>query len=382
MRKIGAVARKELKQIRRDPLSLVILIGLPALMLVLFGYAIDFDVEHVRLAVVNRDPGAASRELLRALEATGKFDLAAFPSPGGTAGGGTAGGADLERLLERRRAQAVLIVPEDFSRRLAAGRNANVQLLLDGTDSTTATTILGYARAVVAEAGGRLGAEAIGRAAATAAIDFRPRVWYNPELESSHFLVPGLIGFIMMLTAVLSTALSVVREKERGTLEQLRVAPIGTPELLLGKTLPYLGTTLLAVVLILAGARVLFGLEVRGSYLDLLVATLLFLLGALGWGLFVSTVADNQATAFQIGIFSALLPTMILSGFIFPIRNMPLVLQLLSYLVPARYYLVVLRGVVLKGAGLGPYWDQMAAMAIYAAVVLGLAAARFARRSA
>jgi ABC-2 type transport system permease protein len=372
MRKIGAVAWKELKQIRRDPLSLIVLIGLPSLMLVLFGYAIDFDVEHVQLAVVNRDPGAASRELLRAFQGTGKFDLVAFLPPG----------ADPEWWLERRRAQAVLILPEDLSRELAAGRTARVQLLLDGTDSTAATTILGYAQAVVAAAGARLATEALGLAAAPAAIDYRPRVWYNPELESSHFLVPGLIGFIMMLTAVLSTALSVVREKERGTLEQLRVAPIGTFELLLGKTLPYLGTTLLAVVLILAGARVLFGLEVRGSYLDLFLATLVFLFGALGWGLFVSTIADNQATAFQIGIFSALLPTMILSGFVFPIRNMPLVLQLLSHLVPARYYLVVLRGVVLKGADLAPYWDQMAAMAIYAVAVLSLAAARFARGTA
>ena len=213
-----------------------------------------------------------------------------------------------------------------------------------------------------------------------APIELRPRVWYNPELRSSHFLVPGLIGFIMMLTAVLATALSVVREKERGTLEQLGVAPINTLQILVGKTLPYLAVSVAAMALILVGARVLFGVEVRGPYLDLALATLLFLAGGLGWGLLVSTLADSQAHAFQIGIFTALLPTMVLSGFVFPIRNMPEALQLLTYVIPARFYLVILRGVILKGAGLGPYLDQVLGLGIYTLTVISLATLRFSRR--
>jgi ABC-2 type transport system permease protein len=207
----------------------------------------------------------------------------------------------------------------------------------------------------------------------------QPRVWYNPELRSSHFLVPGLIGFILMITAVLSTALSVVREKERGTMEQLMVAPLGTIQVLLGKTLPYLGISLVATGLILVAARLLFGIVVQGSYIDLFIATALYLLGGLGFGLLISTIARNQAVAFQIGVFTSMLPTLLLSGFVFPIRNMPLLLQALSFIIPARYYLVVLRGVVLKGTSLAPYWHQVAALILFAAVTIVLAAARFKR---
>ena len=206
MRKIWAVAVKELKQIGRDPLSLIILIGLPAFLLVLFGYAISFDVENVPLAVQDRDPSPASRRLVQAFVSSGRFDLVASP----------AAGADLERLTERREAQAILVIPEDFSAELAAGRAAEVQLLLDGTDSTTATTVLGYANGIVSSVSASLAVEQLRAAgldsALRAGIDYQPRVWYNPQLESSHFLVPGLIAFIMMLTAVLSTAMCGVRD--------------------------------------------------------------------------------------------------------------------------------------------------------------------------
>lgn len=376
MRKIRAVAVKELKQIGRDPLTLVILIGLPAFLLVLFGYAISFDVEHIRLGIQDRDRSAASRELIEAFLRSGKFDrVEELPA-----------GAKVDGFLERRRVQAVLVVPEAYGRDLDAGREVRVQFLLDGTDATTATTVQGYAEAITAAVGAgiiqRGLTAASGATPLAAAIEYRPRVWYNPELESSYFLVPGLIAFIMMLTGVLSTALSLVREKERGTLEQLRVAPLRTFQLLVGKTIPHLAVALAGTYLVLLAARLLFGLEVKGSQVDLFLATLLFLIGALAWGLLVSTLADTQAAAFQFGIFSALLPTMILSGFIFPIRNMPQVLQWLSYLVPARYYLVILRGIVLKGADLSPYWDQMALLALYTTVVLILATVRFARRNA
>ncbi len=374
MRRLVAVVVKEIRQVRRDPFSLGMLIALPAFMLVLYGFALNFDVRHVRLAVQDRDQSARSRELVAAFTNSTYFDRVASVEPG----------ADLDALLERRVARAVLVIPEGYARDLEAGLTAPVQVLLDGADSTTAATVLGYTRALVAEANAALVAEVVARSGARrpASLDFEPRILFNPELKSTQFLVPGLIGFLLMLTAVLSTALSVVREKERGTMEQLRVAPLRTWELILGKTIPYLGISLVATLLILAAARVLFGVEIRGPYLDLLVAVLLYLFGALGFGLLISTLAHTQALAFQQGLIASMLPAILLSGFIFQIRVMPEPLQLLTYLVPARYFLVILRGIILKGEGLATYWPQVGALAIYGLVVATLASVRLARREA
>jgi ABC-2 type transport system permease protein len=372
VKRLAAVVVKEVRQIRRDPLSLIMLIGLPAFMLVLYGYALNFDVRHVRLAVQDRDRSAASRELIAAFTHSTYFDLVATPEAG----------VDLEALTEWRVARAILVIPEGYAATLGAGRRAVVQFLVDGADSTMATTVLGYARALVAEANGVLAQGALAAAGQRAgpALDFEPRVLFNPELESTQFLVPGLMGFLLMLTAVLSTALSVVREKERGTMEQLRVAPLRTAELIVGKTIPYLGISLLAALIILVAARVLFGVVIRGSQLDLLAAVLLYLFGALGFGLLISTVADTQALAFQGGLIASMLPALLLSGFIFEIRIMPQWLQLITYLVPARYFLVIVRGIILKGEGIATYWPEVVSLAIFGLVVVALASLRLARR--
>jgi ABC-2 type transport system permease protein len=374
MRRFRAVVMKELRQIRRDPFSLLILIAFPAFMLVLYGFALNFDVRHVRLAVQDRDRSPRSRELIASFTHSTYFDLVATPAPG----------EDLARLTERGVARAVLVIPEGFGREVAAGKTAVVQLLLDGADSTTAATVLGYARSLVAEANADLVARAAARSGVQPVppLDLAPRVLYNPELQSTQFLVPGLIALLLMLTAVLSTALSVVREKERGTMEQLRVAPLRTFELILGKTFPYLGISLLATLIVLVTARVLFGVEIRGPYLDLLMVVLLYLFGALGFGLLISTIAVNQTFAFQAALLTSLLPTLLLSGFVFQIRIMPAWLQAVTYLVPARYFLVVLRGIILKGEGLATYWPQVAALLAYGLVVTALASLRLVRREA
>jgi ABC-2 type transport system permease protein len=373
MRKIWAVTLKELRQVWRDPLSLLLLIGLPALMLVLYGFALNFDVRHVALAVQDRDLSAASREYLSAYTHSTYFDVVATLDSA----------SDVEGWLERRIAKAVLVIPEGFSRELSAGRRAKVQLLLDGSDSMTATTVLGYAGAISMEANVRLLSRVAGSGEPpVGGVSYEPRIWFNPELRSTLFLVPGLIGFLLMLTAVLSTALSVVRESERGTMEQIRMAPVNTVQLILGKTLPYLGISYLATLIVLVAARLLFGVQVRGSYAALFVVTLLYLVGALAWGLFISTVARTQAFAFQLGLLTSLLPALLLSGFIFQIRNMPAWLQAITYVVPARYFLVVLRGIILKGTGLSPYWDQVGFLALYAAVFGALASLRLARGGA
>ena len=374
MRKSLAVARKELRQIGRDRRTLLIVLFVPVFLLVLYGYALNFDVRHVRLALQDRDRSAASRELLAAFTHSTYFDLVASPAPG----------EDLAAMLERRAARAVLVVPEGYGRNLASGRAAAVQLLLDGADSTTAQTVLGYARALVAEQNAAVVASALARAGQSTSppLALEPRILFNPELQSTQFLVPGLIGFLLMLTAVLSTALSVVREKERGTMEQLRVAPLRTGELIVGKTVPYLGISLMAALVILIAARVLFGVTIRGPHLDLLAAVLLYLFGALGFGLLISTIADTQILAFQAGLITSMLPALLLSGFLFQIRVMPEALQLVTYLVPARYFLVIVRGIILKGEGISTYWPQVGALVLFGLLVVGLASLRLARREA
>jgi len=371
MRKIWAVAVKEMRQVSRDPLSLAMLLGVPAFMLLLYGYALNFDVRHVPMAVQDRDHSAASRDLVASFVNSTYFDRARDLPPG----------TDLERFTERRLAKAILVIPEGFGRDLAAGRTARIQILLDGTDANTANTILGYASALVSEANIEILRRSLAREGLPlqGAVRYEPRVWYNPELRSTNFLVPGLMGFIMMLTAVVSTALSVVREKERGTMEQLRVTSLRPAQLIAGKALPYLGISLTASAIIVAAARFLFGVEVRGSYADLFLAILVYLVGALGFGLLVSSFARSQAMAFQVGSLLSMLPAIFLSGFIFPIRSMPLILQGVTYIFPARYFLVVLRGVILKGAGLHPYREQMLFLVLYALVVLGIAYARLSR---
>jgi ABC-2 type transport system permease protein len=371
-RKITAVARKELRQAARDPLTLIMLLGVPTMMLLLYGYAINFDVRHVSLAVQDLDKSARSRDLVAAFVNSTYFDqVADVPA-----------GADLGALTERRVAKAILVIPEGYARELGGGGTAAVQLLLDGADANTATTVLGYAEALVAATNAALLEEAAPGRARLAGIAQEPRVWYNPELRSTQFLVPGLIGFILMLTGVLSTALAVVREKERGTMEQLRVTSLHPAELIVGKTLPYLAISLVATAIILVAARLLFGVVVRGPYLDLFVATLIYLIGALGLGLFVSTMAESQAMAFQIGMVASLLPAIFLSGFIFPIRSMPLAVQVVTYAIPARYFNVILRGVILKGASLSSYLQDLGFLALYATVVLGVAYVRLTRKEA
>jgi ABC-2 type transport system permease protein len=374
VRKLWAVARKEVRQIARDPLSLAMLLGVPAFMLLLYGYALNFDVRHVPMAVQDRDRSAASRDLIAAFVNSTYFDRVADLAPG----------EDFERVTETRRAKAILVIPEGYASELAAGRRARVQILLDGTDANTASTVLAYASAIVAEANTDLAAASFRdlSGADPPAADYRPRVWYNPELRSTNFLVPGLMGFILMITAVISTALSVVREKERGTMEQIRVTSLRPAQLILGKTIPYLGISLIASGIILVAAWLLFEVEVRGPYLDLFAATVVYLIGALGFGLLVSSFSRSQAMAFQVGTVTSMLPAIFLSGFIFPIRSMPPFLQAVTYAVPARYYLHVLRGVILKGAGLVPYHDQMLFLVLYAAVVFGIASIRLAREEA
>jgi ABC-2 type transport system permease protein len=276
----------------------------------------------------------------------------------------------------------VLVIPEDYSETLAAGETAAVQLVIDGSDANQGSNVLSFARAIVADASGELVTDWLARrsTAPAAGLTLHTRAWFNPDLESTPFLVPGLIGFILMMTSVLATALSVVREKEQGTLQQLRLTPLYGPQLILGKTLPFLAISLAATGLFLVAADLLFDVPVRGPLPDLALATLIYLMGGLGFGLLISTIAGTQAIAFQVGIVASMLPAVFLSGFVFPLHNMPKVVYAASFLVPARYYISLLRGIVLKGVGIGANLDDLLLLSLYTLAVILLATVRLARQ--
>jgi drug efflux transport system permease protein len=365
MKRAWAVSLKELRQIVRDRRTLVILLFIPAFFLFLYGYALNFDIRHVKLAVQDRDGSVESRELLARFTSSTYFDIAAV----------VRSDAELDAVMDRGVARAALVIPEGFARRLQRGETAEVQVILDGDNANTATTVLGYATAVLREA-----SAALGGPVQPAIVGVESRVWYNPELRSTLFLVPGLISYISMITAVVSTALSIVREKESGTMEQIRMAPISTVAYVVGKTVPYLLLSQLTGIAVILASMVLFDLPMRGSWIDLSLVLALFLVGALGTGVLISTVADTQQVAYQSAMLVAFLPSFILSGFIFPISSMPTALQYITLVVPARHFLTALRAVVLKGLDLPMLWQPLLAMAVYAVVVLGLSAVRLARR--
>jgi ABC-2 type transport system permease protein len=365
MRKLLAVASKELRQIARDRRTLLILVFVPAMFLLLFGYALNFDIRDVRLAVEDRDRSPESRALVSAFVNSGYFQLAADVTSS----------HEIERLIDRNQVRAALVIPSGYGRDVLDDSPVQVQIIIDGDNSNTATTVMGYAQAIVAEVAMATTADV--RIALP--IYLEPRVWYNPELRSSLFLVPGLIAYIAMITAVISTALSVVREKERGTMEQVRMSPVGPGAYVLGKAIPYLILSFLSALLIVVAAMALFEMPMRGSWLLLCGAIALFLIGAQAQGLVISTVAPTQQVAFQLALLSSFLPTFILSGFIFPISSMPQAIQVITHVIPARYFIVSLRAIVLKGAAAAAFWTDLAALAIFATAMLALASLRLRR---
>ncbi|HEX6162266.1 MAG TPA: ABC transporter permease [Vicinamibacterales bacterium] len=373
MRKVLAVASKELRQILRDRRSLLILLFVPAFFLLLFGYALNFDIRNVRLAVQDQDRSAKSRELVSSFVNSGYFALVGYvDSP-----------EELDRLVDEGRVRAILAIPANFERDLSLRQPVTVQVIIDGDNANTASTVMSYSRSLINEYSAAATVSSVEASAdlrvLVPRISVEPRIWYNPQLRSTLFLIPGLIAYISMITAVVSTALSVVREKERGTMEQVRMAPLSPLPYIAGKTLPYLVISFLSAILVIVSAMVLFDLPMRGSWLLLCAAIGLFLIGAQAQGLLISTIADTQQVAFQVALLSSLLPTMILSGFIFPISSMPIVVQWITHIVPARYFLVALRAIVLKGAEVAAFWQELMALAIFATVALGLASLRLRR---
>jgi drug efflux transport system permease protein len=370
IRKLVAVTVKEFRQIGRDRRTLMILLFVPAFVLLLYGYALNFDIRNVRLALQDNDRTTASRDVVSAFVNSGYFDLV----------GEVVNDKEITQMLDRGDARAVLVIPSGFGRDAATGRTTSVQMIINGDNANTATTVMGYGLSLISTVSARYELEARLALPSGPVLTIEPRVWYNPELRSALFLVPGLIAYIAMLTAVVSTALSIVREKEVGTMEQIRMSPIGSLAFVLGKTVPYFFVSLISSMSIVGLAMLMFELPMRGSWVTLLVAISLFLVGALAFGLLISTVAETQQVAFQLALLTSYLPTLMLSGFIFPITSMPPFLQAVTYLVPARYFLIALRGIVLKGVGAAAFWQDLVALAVFATVILMLASLRLRRQ--
>ncbi len=364
LRRLLAVSRKEVLQLRRDRRSMTLAFLLPLLLLLLFGYAISWDVRDVPTAVWDADRTPESRALLAAFWSSGYFSEVAR--------------VDDERAvraaLDRGEALLVLVVPRGFARDLGAGETAAVQAIVDGSDANTATIALAYARAIVLGQGARIRFE---ESRPPLPLRIESRVWYNEELRSRNMIVPGLVAVIMMIIAAMLTSLTLSREWERGTMEQLASTPVTRAEVVLGKLLPYLAIGMVDVAATSVVGVLLFGVPFRGSVLLLAVLSFLFLLGASGIGIFVSAGSRSQLLATQVAMIVSYLPSLLLSGFMFAISSMPAPLRAITYLIPARYFLVVTRGIFLKGVGIEVLRGEAALMALFALAGVTLAIVRF-----
>jgi ABC-2 type transport system permease protein len=378
--RIFVILRKELLQALREPRMRVLLFLPPIIQLIVFGFAVNLDVDHARIAWMDSDRTPQSRSLHDRFTGSGRFDIVSAPESE----------EDVQRTLDRGEAQAVVRIPLGFARDTARGRATEVQILIDGTNSNTASLVASYAGEIVAEysvdlMGQQQRVKVLTRSPgspvsmATPQVTARSRVWFNPDLHSRNYFVPGVIANIIMMVTLMLTALSIVREKEIGTMEQLMVTPVRPIELMLGKTLPFALVGLLDVVLITVAALLVFRIPLRGSFLLLLFCSVLYLMTSLGAGLFLSTISQTQQQA-MMGSFFFSTPAFMLSGFAFPIRNMPVPVQYLTYLNPIRYFIEIVRGIFLKGAGVDVLWPQMAALTVYGITVLSLSAMRFQKK--
>ncbi|MBX3737068.1 MAG: ABC transporter permease [Candidatus Didemnitutus sp.] len=365
LRRLWAVARKEALHIRRDPRSLILAVGIPMLMLLMFGYALTLDVDRVPFVVWDQGRSVESREFTAHFTATRYFDFR----------GTVSSYAEVEHAIDTREAMLALVLPPDFGQKIAAGRAAGVQAIVDGSDSNTAGIVLGYTAAITTTFNQQVALDQIRRItglAPTAALDLRPRVWFNADLESRNFIVPGIMAVIMGLIAALLTSLTIAREWERGTMEQLISTPVKPAELILGKLLPYSAIGLANLAISVVMAVFLFHVPLRGSVVLLFSVGMVFVVGTLAQGVLISTIARQQLLASQMAMISTFLPAFLLSGFAFAIANMPLPVQGITYIVPARYFVALVKGIFLRGVGLEILWADALFLIAFTIVVIGV----------
>ena len=359
-----AIAKKEFRQLKRDKRLMFVIFFFPVMLLVMFGYAVNFDVKHVKIAIYDQEKSSLSRDYINSLLHSEYFDLVDMISSE----------KEINKYLDEKLVQCVIVIPIDLSEKLHSNREVKIQYLIDGVDGNTANIISNYANLATLTFNQKFTGEilAVKGMKQYEPIKLDPQFWFNPELKTSKFLVPGLIAMILIVTAVISVALSLVREKERGTIEQINVSPLSSLELILGKTLPFVLIALINAGFILIASYFLFGSEVRGSLLLLFLTTLIFLIASTSLGIFISVVSDTQQVAFTLATFISLLPSLILSGFIFPIDSMPYLVQIITNVTPVKFFLKILRAIMLRGVGIEAFWDQLIYLGIFTTVLIVL----------
>ena len=357
--RLRAVAKKEALQIRRDGRSLGLAFALPVVLLWMFGFAISTDVKDIRMAVLDRDNTASSRALVDAFGQSGYFSVRAHLTRA----------EEAESLIRRGRIRMALVIPERFGADLASGRAAPVEVVLDGSDAKTATVARGYADAIARTYSKRV---LLTQPAAAPAVQAESRVWFNETLDSRAMVVPGLIAVIMSIISAILTSLTIAREWERGTMEQLAATPVGRAEVIFGKLLPYLVIALIDVAIALLCCIYLFEVPFRGSLALFALASFVFLVGVLGLGILLSAALKSQLLATQASIFATYMPALLLSGFFYSLSSMPVVLQLISRAIPARYYVEITRGVFLRGIGLELIWPSLLGLAVFGTGIIAL----------
>lgn len=364
--RIKAIAKKEIKQLARDKRMLFVLFFFPVFLLVIFGYAVSFDVQNIKLAVLDNDRTSTSRDFINGISSSSYFEIVeTYVKENRT-----------KEILDNGTAKGVLIIPRGFTKEIyAAKEKVKLQFLLDGVDGNTAAIIQNYSNAAVQSFNKKLMNEASLKVGVktTIPIEIYPRYWFNPNLETTMYLIPGLIALILIVTVVITVSLSLVREKERGTIEQINVSSLTELELILGKLIPYVAISFIIAGLILVAAFILFDVVIKGSSILLFISILIFLIASTAIGIFISVISDSQQVAFSIATFVSLLPATILSGFIFPIESMPFIIRIVTNITPAKFFIIALRDIIIKGVGLSVFWEQWVYMVIFAVLFLSAA---------
>jgi ABC-2 type transport system permease protein len=366
MKRLFALVWKELLQLSRDRISLRMMVMIPVMQTFIFGYAINYDVKHLKTVVVDEDGSFESRELVSKLTASEYFQVVSY-----------LGSLDeARREVDAGHAVCALVVDRDYGRDLRRGAPASAFLIVNASDTTTSSQAMSIASGIANQLSLRILARRAGWKARELPVDLRVRPWYNPDLRTATFIIPGLIGLVLTFTLIQYTAIALVRERERGTLEQLQVTPVTRIEIILGKILPYVVIGLLQMTLIVVLMRFLFGVPIAGSVAELYVAGLLFIAATLGLGMLLSTLAKTQMQAIQLS-FIFLLPSVFLSGYVFPIEGMPRFFQFVTYIIPLKYFIQLVRGIVLRGATLAALWEPLTWLGGYTVLIVGLAVLRF-----
>ena len=374
MKTVLKIVRKEFLQFKRDPRMFAIILVAPVVQLILLGYAATLDVDSVRTMIFDQDKSQTSRNLIERFESSGFFSVDYY----------AANYNEVTSYLDNGKVMMALIIPKNFERSIERKETSSIQAIYDGSDGNTASIALGYTSQIIASFSQKIILNSMERSGKkiipSGKITSEVRVWYNPTLKTRNFMVPGIVGLLLSIITLLLTSLAIVKEKEIGTLEQLIVTPIKPYQLILGKLIPFIILGFAAVVIVLTAMRIVFSIEVRGSTFFLFISSFLYILSTLGLGLFVSTLVKTQQQAMMIAIFGILMPMVYLSGFAFPIENMPKLIQYISYLIPLRYFINIIRGVILKGIGLHELWSDAMILFLMGILILYLSSRRFQKR--